>query len=92
MRSKETPETINADNSVLEGIRNVSTMLTKRKLRFHKKNCQNTIKEMKSYVWDDKAQQKSGKEKPLKVNDHGPDAIRYFVNTIIPVRRLANAS
>lgn len=92
MRSKETPETINADNSVLEGIRHVSTMLTKRKLKFHKANCQNTIKEMKSYVWDDKAQQKSGKEKPLKVNDHGPDAIRYFVNTIIPVRRLANAS
>lgn len=91
LRAKATLDTINADNRVLEGIRAVSRLLTRRKIRFYKPLCPMTIQEMTSYCWDDKALQQTGKEKPLKVRDHAPDALRYFVNTIIRPRRLANA-
>lgn len=91
LRAKSTIDTINADNSVLEGIRAVSRLLTRRKIRFFKPGCPHTIEEMTSYVWDDKAIQQGGKERPLKVRDHAPDALRYFVNTVIKPRRLANA-
>jgi len=90
LRAKDTVETINADNDVLEGIRLVSTMLTKRLIHFYR-GCTKTIEEMKAYVWDDKAMLKSGKEKPVKVNDHAPDALRYGVCTLIRPRRIANA-
>lgn len=90
-RAKETVETINADNNVVEGIRTVNTLLTRRKLHFHENNCPNCIKEHQSYVWDDKALAQSGREKPVKVADHAPDALRYFVSTIVKPRRVANA-
>ncbi|MGG1663961.1 PBSX family phage terminase large subunit [Brevibacillus sp. NRS-1366] len=76
-----------ADNSVEDGIRMVSTMMAKRKLRVHRHNCPNFLKERSSYIWDEKAGQ-SGKEKPVKQVDHCMDAIRYFVKTIIKARRL----
>jgi hypothetical protein len=68
----------------------VSTMMHKKRLRFHKANCPKTTDEMLSYVWDDKAIQKGMKERPIKINDHGPDAIRYGVKTLITARRLAS--
>lgn len=77
-----------ADNDVEDGIRNVSTMMMKRKLRVHRRNCPNFLKERASYIWDEKSAQ-SGKEKPIKQNDHSMDAVRYFVKTIIKPRRLA---
>lgn len=87
--AKETVETINADNDVIEGIRKVNTLMTRRKIHFYK-GLTHTIKELKAYVWDDKALQNSGKEKPIKVADHCPDAVRYYVSTIIRPRRIAN--
>ena len=89
LRAKETVETINADNEVIEGIRKVNTLLTKRKIHIYK-GCVNTISEHQSYVWDDKALQHSGREKPVKVGDHTCDALRYFVSTVIRPRRIAN--
>ncbi|MFB0841796.1 PBSX family phage terminase large subunit [Paenibacillus oleatilyticus] len=77
-----------ADNDVEDGIRNVQTMIVKRKLRVHRRNCPNFLKERASYVWDEKAGQK-GKEKPLKLADHAMDTVRYFVKTMIKPRRLA---
>jgi hypothetical protein len=46
------------------------------------------IKELKSYVWDEKAAQR-GEEKPVKMQDHGPDAARYYVFTVLPEWRYA---
>ena len=89
MHAKETVETINADNDVIEGIRKVNTLMTRRKIHFYK-GMTHTIKELKAYVWDDKALQNSGKEKPIKIADHCPDAVRYYVSTIIRPRRIAN--
>lgn len=71
-----------ADNSVNDGIRNVAMLMSMNKLRIHKR-CQNLIRELQSYVWDEKAA-KRGEEKPLKENDHACDALRYVVKTILP--------
>ncbi len=54
LHAKETVETINADNNVIEGIRKVNTLMTRRRIHFHK-SMEHTIKELTSYVWDDKA-------------------------------------
>lgn len=79
-----------ADNDVEDGIRNVSTMLAKRKLRVHRKNCPNFLKERASYSWDEKAVER-GLDKPMKKFDHAMDAIRYFVKTVIRPKRIQTA-
>ena len=66
-----------ANNSVLDGIRTVSSRLSAGALLISP-NCKNLIKEMPSYVWDTRAQQR-GEDSPLKVNDHACDALRYGV-------------
>ena len=43
-------------------------MMTRKKLHINAK-CVNTIRELQTYVWDEKAAQR-GEEKPLKINDH----------------------
>ena len=50
--------------------------------------CVGLIKELQSYVWDDKAAAR-GEEKPVKMQDHAPDAARYFCYTILPEWRFA---
>lgn len=70
-----------ADNSVLDGIRNVSTALQK-KMIFYNDCCTETFREMHSYIWDSKAVER-GEDKPVKDNDHHMDADRYFVRTIL---------
>lgn len=74
-----------ADNEVLDGIRLVSTLMSKRVLQINKQ-CKNLIREILGYVWDDSG--KVEKEKPLKMNDHAVDALRYFIKTRINPRRL----
>ena len=76
-----------ANNEVLDGIRITASMLAQKKLRVHVR-CQNLIRQMQSYAWNEKARDR-GVEEPLKVNDHGPDACRYGVATKIPAWRLA---
>lgn len=57
------------------------------KYKINKRNCKNTIKEIGGYVWDEKAI-KRGEEKPIKIDDHAMDAMRYFINTIMRSRIL----
>ena len=71
-----------ADNEVLDGLRKVSTLLAMKCLKINRK-CKGLRAEMQSYVWDEKAAQR-GEEKPVKQLDHGVDALRYFVNTVLP--------
>lgn len=75
-----------ADNEVIEGIKTVSTVLAQRKLRINRK-CENTIREMRNYAWDEKAA-KRGEEKPMKVADHTPDACRYMCREIFKPWRI----
>lgn len=71
-----------AKNDVLEGISMVHTMLHTGMLKINK-NCVNTLKEFGSYQWDSKRADNTGKEVPLKENDHCMDAIRYLVMTVL---------
>lgn len=69
--------TIKADNSVLDGIRNISSLISKSKLYVHAR-CKETLKELDSYSWDSTAEAR-GEDKPLKESDHLMDALRYSV-------------
>ena len=76
-----------ANNLVLEGIKCTGSALWQEKYKINKRNCKNTIKEIGGYVWDEKAI-KRGEEKPVKIDDHAMDAMRYFINTIMRSRIL----
>ena len=69
-----------ADNDVLDGIRRTATLLKRRKILINK-SCAPLLGEMGTYLWDEKSC-KLGVDKPLKERDHGPDALRYFVNSL----------
>ena len=65
------------DNSVLDGIGTVSTMLYQKKIIVSKR-CKNTLREFVTYMWDAAASIKSGTDVVKKENDHCLDALRYF--------------
>ena len=67
-----------ADNTVLDGIRKISSLLSAEKLFIHK-SCKGLQEEFTSYAWDPKAQER-GEDKPIKEHDHSLDALRYAVN------------
>ncbi len=66
-----------ANNDVLDGIRTVGTLCGADGLRIHR-SCAGLLDEIPGYVWDPKASL-HGEDRPLKVADHGPDALRYGV-------------
>ncbi len=68
-----------ANNSVLDGIRLVASLLAEGMLKVHD-SCTGWIQEAPGYVWDEEAALK-GEDKPLKVNDHSLDAGRYGILT-----------
>lgn len=67
------------DNSVVDGIRAMSSLFALDLLRIHK-SCTGLLDEMPGYSWDDKAAER-GEDSPIKVADHGIDAARYAVYT-----------
>ncbi|GAB3472377.1 PBSX family phage terminase large subunit [Actinophytocola sediminis] len=86
MRSDGWPGLRTADNRVEVGIRTVSSLFGGGKLAADKDDCSTLWDELCGYVWDDKALEK-GEERPVKVDDHGPDALRYGVMAARPVWR-----
>jgi phage terminase large subunit len=72
---------IPAKNDVMDGIKRVSSLIAKRRLSIHS-SCKGLIAEMERYLWDEKAS-RYGEEKPLKIDDHAPDALRYFCMTCL---------
>jgi PBSX family phage terminase large subunit len=89
-RDKLTPTP--AKNDVMDGIRVVSSLLAANKLLVHE-SCKALITEIGGYSWDDKAALR-GEEHPLKVADHGVDALRYgiFTTRALWQRQLALAA
>ena len=67
-----------ANNAVLDGIRNTAVALTAQKIKICE-CCTNTLAEFSAYRWDENA----GEDRPIKENDHAMDDMRYFVNTIL---------
>jgi hypothetical protein len=68
-----------AKNDVMDGIRTVSSVLAANKLFVHA-SCKDLITEIGGYSWDDQAALR-GEERPIKVADHGVDALRYAIFT-----------
>ena len=71
------PNVTKADNSVIDGIRTVASLLQNGDLLISSV-CTNLINEIPGYVWDDKAGEK-GIEQPVKANDDFCDSLRYVV-------------
>ena len=67
-----------ARNEVLPGIRLTATLLKAGRVLIHK-DCEDAIREFGLYCWDDKGEV----DKPLKINDHAMDDIRYFCSTVL---------
>lgn len=67
-----------ADNDVLDGIRKTSSLIKQRRLLINA-NCSPLLGEMGTYLWD-KKNGPNGEDRVVKERDHGPDALRYFVN------------
>ena len=67
-----------ARNEVLPGIRLTAMLLKSGRIFIHK-GCKDAIREFGLYCWDDKGEV----DKPLKVNDHAMDDIRYFCSTVL---------
>lgn len=70
---------IPARNAVMQGISAVSVEFSNGDLLIDP-SCKNTIREVSGYVWDEKARE-HGEDKPVKVDDHTCDALRYGVYT-----------
>lgn len=70
---------LNANNDVVNGIRQVATMLNTQKF-YIDKSCVNTKMEYSTYSWDPMAQ-KQGKDRPIKEHDHTCDTDRYVLYT-----------
>lgn len=77
LKRKGRYKVIQADNSVLDGIRETATAMKTGLIKINP-----TIKEWKNevegYVWDDSCIE----DRPIKVNDHYMDGTRYFVRTM----------
>ena len=67
---------IEADNHVLDGIRQTMTKLNLGEIKILRK-CQNLLREFGAYRWN----AEKGVDEPIKENDHCCDALRYFVST-----------
>lgn len=77
LRKRGKYQVIPADNAVLDGIRETATCLQTGKIKISPK-CKNWLKEAQGYVWDEA----DGEDRPVKVNDHSMDQMRYFVKTM----------
>lgn len=75
---------VDADNDVLNGLSYFCSEMQKGTILVCKE-CKNLIKELETYVWDDK-KAKIGEDAPLKKDDHSIDAARYAVFTHKPQR------
>lgn len=69
---------IPAKNNVIDGIRQVSTALKQGKIKICN-TCKDSMREFGLYRWEES----SGRDSPIKENDHAMDDIRYFVTTIL---------
>lgn len=66
-----------AKNDVIDGIMYVASMMASGRFYIHE-TCKVTIRQIASYIWDTKAQDK-GEDKPVKKDDHSVDACRYGI-------------
>ncbi|MFD9879981.1 PBSX family phage terminase large subunit [Streptomyces alboflavus] len=73
------PGIARADNTVIDGIRDVANVLDAGRLFIHR-SCAGLLDEAPAYVWSDEAAAK-GEDKPVKTDDHSLDALRYAIHS-----------
>ena len=76
---------IPADNAVLDGIRETATAMRKELIKVSP-SIKEWTREMEGYVWDSSS---IGEERPVKIDDHYADSMRYFVKTMMLVPKSA---
>ena len=72
-----TARVYSGNNEVVFGIQNVSFYFAQHRLNIAPR-CINLLREIDSYVWDESPASRN-EDRPIKRNDHGPDALRYWV-------------
>lgn len=77
LREDGVARVVGADNDVLARIQLISSMFSRDLIRIHS-SCVRLIDELQGYGWDLKAQER-GEDRPLKQDDHGPDALGYLI-------------
>lgn len=77
LRKRGKYHVIPADNAVADGIRETAMCMQMGRIKISPK-CENWKDEVQGYVWDEDAKE----DKPVKVNDHIMDAMRYFTKTM----------
>ena len=85
LRKRSRYKVRDADNDVGDGLRETATALQKGLIKIHP-DLKDFWKEIAGYVWDNT----SGEDRPIKVDDHDMDALRYWVKTkkIVKKRRV----
>ena len=68
---------MDAKNDVLDGIRWTASLIQAGQIRVHE-SCENTLRELAAYVWDEKART----DAVVKENDHSMDQMRYLCYTL----------
>ena len=81
---------VDADNTVVDGIRTLSTMWKNGEYSIHRSN-KASINETYGYIWDEKAQER-GEDKPCKKDDHTRDRDRYVVQTLFGNNKMLDYS
>ncbi len=79
---------VDANNDVLLGIKITAKFVSQKNIMITK-GCHNLIDQIQSYSWDPKAADR-GEDKPVKVNDHATDALRYACASAFPTGELHN--
>lgn len=76
LRKKHRYRVRQADNAVLDGIRDTATAMHDGRVKFSPALTY-WRREIEGYIWDEKADD----DRPVKTNDHAMDATRYWVRT-----------
>lgn len=84
LKKSDWAKVIPAKNAVLDGIRDTASAMYNNKIKILS-SIPEFKKEAEGYVWDEKEDE----DKPIKINDHLMDAVRYFVETkrIMKIKR-----
>lgn len=79
---------LDANNDVLLGIKTCSKFIAGKNIVIQK-GCTTLREHMQSYAWDPKAADR-GEDKPVKKNDHLPDALRYALSPFMKTGEFSN--
>jgi PBSX family phage terminase large subunit len=79
---------LDANNDVLLGIKHTSKFIGQKTIAIQA-GCKTLLEHIQSYAWDPKAADR-GEDKPLKVNDHILDALRYAICSEFPRGELSH--